>query len=294
MSGKISHKNLLAIYFVVIEMLGDLVWLVQLADSLIMDYGQMMANKKLYEVKDPVIEKNLKIKQNNKRNHNETVRIETESILKIDNMSFKYPKADKWIFKDFNLDIEVGKTVCIVGSIGSGKTTLVKLILGKLKPTQGKIYLNGYDYDSMTQKTINEQYGYMGQMPVLFNRTIYENITYGQKNPAKPSEIWDLLKKFNLVKEFSELELGLKTVVGKNGSKLSGGQRQIVWFLRIYLKNPPIMILDEPTASLDTDKKTSMMKILDTIFKDKTVIIISHDDFVIKRVEKVIKLKADK
>jgi ABC-type bacteriocin/lantibiotic exporter with double-glycine peptidase domain len=134
-----------------------------------------------------------------------------------------------------------------------------------------------------------KHFGYITQNPVLFNRSIFDNIIFGNPGISRDTVV-DLLEKFGLNEVFDKLEKGIDTSVGKNGSRLSGGQRQIVWFLRIYLQNPEILLMDEPTASLNEETKEVLWGLIKKGFADKTIIMSSHDDFLIKLATRKVKM----
>ena len=188
-----------------------------------------------------------------------------------------------------NLDIKKGERIALIGDIGAGKSTLLKIILGLLKPRSGHVFLNGHNYKKMDYKDLFNKFGYMTQTPILFNRSILDNILFSNPNSTR-KEVIKLLEEFQLNDVFNKMEKGIDSLVGKNGSKLSGGQKQVVWFLRIYLHNPEILLLDEPTASLSTKSKETLWRLIKKGFNGKTIIMASHDDFLIKMATRKIKI----
>lgn len=194
------------------------------------------------------------------------------------NVSFKYPNTQRLILNNVSLHINEGERVCLIGDIGSGKSTILKLLLHYQRPSSGVVYLNGITYQKIKIKTLRSFVGYVPQQSILFNRTLIENILYANKHHTR-KDVENAIKYFGLEPEFARFDKGLDTVVGKNGSKLSGGQRQLVWCLRVVLQNPQIIVLDEPTASVDDKTKEAMHKMLDTVMKNKTVIMVTHDSF---------------
>ena len=194
------------------------------------------------------------------------------------NVSFRYPKSQRIILNNISFHVQEGERVCFIGDIGSGKSTILKLLLHYQRPTSGIIYLDGQPYQKINIKQLRSFIGYVPQQAILFNRTVLDNILYGNKTHTR-KDIELAIEYFGLYDEFAKFEKGLDTLVGKNGSKLSGGQRQLVWCLRVVLQNPQIIILDEPTASVDDKTKHIMHKMLDTVMKAKTVIMVTHDSF---------------
>lgn len=208
-------------------------------------------------------------------------------------VSFSYPSTLKPTISHLNLYINNGDRICIVGEIGSGKSTILKLLLKLHEPNSGTIFLNGISYNDISVKNIRKKIGYVPQQPVLFNRSIFENIKYS--NPHINDEyIIKLLSQLNLSEVFLNLSEGLKTKIGKNGSKISGGQRQLIWSLRILLHNPDILILDEPTASLDEKTKSLLIRLYEHFMTNKTIIMVTHDQTLMKYARRMIVMDSGK
>lgn len=210
-----------------------------------------------------------------------------------DNVTFQYPKTSRTILNGVSLHVQKGERVCFVGDIGSGKSTILKLILKYYTPTSGKIYYDGMPYSSIDIAKLRSKIGYVPQQSILFNRSILDNILYGNKVHNR-DDVLSAVKVFNLDNEFSKFEKGLDTNVGKNGTNLSGGQRQLVWCLRVLLQNPEVVVLDEPTASIDDKTKEVLHNMLDTIMKNKTVLMVTHDPFLVKISTRIVKLEKGK
>ena len=210
----------------------------------------------------------------------------------IKNLTFGY--SDKKIFKNFNLQFNSKETTAIIGGIGSGKSTIAKLI-GRLKDYKyGKILLNDIEINKIPIDKLRSIIGYIPQHPKLFNRTLYENITYRINEKITETQIFNILEsnKINdIIPDFKRL---MNQKVGKNGSLLSGGQRQIVWLLRFLFNNHKIIILDELTSSLDIKNKEKVINLIKELEKSKTIIIITHDKDLLKYVKRTIELKGGK
>ena len=184
---------------------------------------------------------------------------------------------NQFVLENINIRIEKGEKVAFVGQIGSGKTTLIKLLLGFQPLTMGTITVGGLDTNKISNAQLRENIFYIPQKPKLFNRTLYENITYGiQKKPSKES-ILRLLDDLKLNDIRTVFEGKMDHSVGVEGNELSGGQKQIVWLLRAFYRQAPVLVLDEPTAALDPATKVLVMDIIKRINIGKTVIIVSHD-----------------
>ena len=197
------------------------------------------------------------------------------------NVSFGFPGSSTKILKDITFHVEKGETVVILGNIGSGKSTILKLLLRFIEPDSGMVYVNGTSYEHLSMKQVKDRVGFVPQLPLLFDRTVMENIVYGTSGVTR-AHVIEFLQQTGIDKEFKNLKDGVDSKVGKNGSKLSGGQRQIVLCLRVFFQNHDFIIMDEPTASLDKRSKETLKMVLDVIMKNKTVIVVTHDDELLK------------
>ena len=208
-----------------------------------------------------------------------------EKGIKFDNMGVKYGKKD-FVIKNFNLQIQSGESVAIVGKIGSGKSSIVKALL-KFIPYEGNIYIDGVDISSMEPDFVRSKVIFIRQNPLPFNRTLYENIAYGNNNVTR-LQVNDLFDKYDLHSYFHN---GLDDLVGRKGEKLSGGQKMIMFLLRIVVQNDKkIVVLDEPTSSLDDETTNKILSIIKEVIQNKTTIIITHDKRVQDIVDRTIKI----
>lgn len=274
MNNTINKAVFLSIYFIGMSLVQTLIYLNDIFQEMTKEYTALSVMEKSSNL-------NIFTKIEKPKVHINIPRIETDSFIKVVGLGYKYPSSNTFIIENLDLEIKKGEKIALVGDIGAGKSTLLKILLGLLKPTQGDVFINGRNYKTLQEKDIFKRIGYMTQNPILFNRSIVENILFGNPNSTR-EQVIGLLEEFNLNVVFERLEKGIDTPVGKNGSKLSGGQRQVVWFLRIYLHNPEILIMDEPTASLSKESKEQLWKLIKRGFDDKTIIMASHDDFLIK------------
>ena len=193
----------------------------------------------------------------------------------VSNVYHKY--GDKFVLENVSLKINKGEKVAFVGQIGSGKSTIVKLIMGFQPLLMGDITIGGVSINRISNKELRDKIFYIPQKPKLFNRTLYENIVYGlDKKPSK-EDIVQLMDDLKIdVKDIFEKKMDES--VGVEGNSLSGGQRQIVWLLRSIYRPSVILILDEPTSALDPENKVSMISTIKKLSIGKTLIIVSHDD----------------
>jgi ABC-type multidrug transport system fused ATPase/permease subunit len=207
------------------------------------------------------------------------------------NFSYVSPDMQRPVFKNFTLDLGWNETTLIVGKIGSGKSTLISLLMKYQTPQAGEIFIKGVPYSTLSSKEIRKRVCYIPQSPILLNRSVYENIVYGLSAPPKAEEIMATIKQLGLTSFLENLPKGLDTNVGVHGSKLSGGQRQIIWILKALFSKPDIIIMDEPTAAVDDSTKQSVHKLLTKVMKGKTVIMITHDPYLLKFASRVITMK---
>jgi ABC-type multidrug transport system fused ATPase/permease subunit len=192
------------------------------------------------------------------------------------NIEFKNVQVihdNKPMKKKFNLEIKGGQTTGIIGEIGTGKSSIIKILAG-LKNYLGNVYIDGKNINDYSHESLMEHTIYIPQHPKLFNRTIFENLSYGTTKTQK--EIEQIIKKYNIEKFFKKFPKGIMSNVGKEGSKLSGGQRQIMALIRAIIQQKQIILLDEPTSSLDVETKKIFTDLIESI-KDKTILIVTHD-----------------
>jgi ATP-binding cassette, subfamily B, bacterial len=209
--------------------------------------------------------------------------------ISMDNVSYRYDDAPKNIFaiKDFSLSVSQGEKVGLVGYSGSGKTTLTKLLLRFMDITKGSIKVGGVDIRDLAQKELRTNIAYVPQEPLLFHRSIAENISYGK--PDANVKAIQAVGKTAYVDEFvGELSNGYDTLVGEKGVKLSGGQRQRVAIARALLKDAPILVLDEATSALDSRSEQYIQKALWELMKGRTAIVIAHRLSTIQRMDRIV------
>ena len=193
----------------------------------------------------------------------------------ISNVYHKY--GDKFVLENINIQIQKGEKIAFVGQIGSGKTTLIKILIGFQPLVMGNITIGGISINNISNEDIRKHIFYIPQKPKLFNRTLYENIIYGLKTPPSKNEILTILDDLKLGDIKTVFEPKMDELMGVEGNKLSGGQRQIVWLLRSFFRHTHIIIMDEPTASLDPENKERIVHIIKKLSIGKTVIIVTHD-----------------
>lgn len=183
--------------------------------------------------------------------------------------------GDQQTLHNISLDIPAGKTIAFVGSTGSGKSTLVKLLLRFYTPQTGKIFLDDIATDSVNLQDLRRLIGYVAQDSFLTDGSIAENIAYGLEN-ASEEAIAAAAQAAEATEFISKLPLGFATRIGERGQKLSGGQRQRLALARAILKNPPVLILDEATSAVDNETEAAIQRSLDVVSRDRTTIVIAH------------------
>ncbi len=209
--------------------------------------------------------------------------------IEFQNVSFSY-YANRPILKGINLTINPGETVAIVGPSGSGKSTIGRLLFRFYDVTEGCLAIDGQDIRDVTQSSLHKQIGIVPQDTVLFNETIFYNIAYGLPDPS-PKQVEEAARSAKLHEFIAELPEGYETEVGERGLKLSGGEKQRVGIARTLLKNPPIVLLDEATSSLDTETEKEIQDSFNEMSYGRTVIAIAHRLSTVVHSDKIIVLE---
>lgn len=209
----------------------------------------------------------------------------------MDNVTFTHDEGQgDTLFHDFSLNIQPGEKIGLVGSSGSGKTTLTKLLLRFADIDSGEITIDAQNIAEVTQASLREQIAYVPQEPLLFHRSVRENIAYSRPD-ATDAEIEKAAKKAGAYDFIVKLQDGFDTLVGERGVKLSGGQRQRIAIARAILKDAPILVLDEATSALDSESEALIQKSLETLMKNRTSIVIAHRLSTIAKLDRIIVLE---
>lgn len=212
--------------------------------------------------------------------------------IEFKNVSFNFTES-KDVLHNINCQIKAGQKIALVGASGAGKTTFVRLILRLYNLTSGQIFIDGQDISQITQESLRQNISLVPQDPVLFHRTLMENIRYGKPN-ATDEEVINAAKLAHCDDFIDALPLKYETYVGERGIKLSGGERQRVAIARAILKNAPILILDEATSSLDSHSESLIQKALNNLMKNCTTIAIAHRLSTIRKMDRIIVMKDGK
>lgn len=201
-----------------------------------------------------------------------------------------YFNAGHPILTNFNLTINANEKVALVGPSGAGKSTIIKLLLRLYTIPQGSIEIDGYPISEATQESVRGCISFVPQEPILFHRSLMENIRYGRSD-ATDEEVISAAHKAHCHEFISRLPEGYETYVGERGVKLSGGERQRVAIARAILKNAPILVLDEATSSLDSESESLIQDALETLMQGKTVIVIAHRLSTIMKMDRIVVLE---
>ena len=196
--------------------------------------------------------------------------------IEFENVSFKYPATDQYSLKDVSFKISDREFIGIVGSTGSGKSTLFNLFAAFYLPTKGKININGVSIEGLSKKSLREKISWVGQPVTLFDDSVFSNVAIGNTNASK-SDVLKALEIAHCMDFVEKLPDGIHTIIGPNGSNLSGGQRQRLAIARALLRNSSIYLFDEATSALDSHSAGLIRMIYDQIKGHKTLVVISHD-----------------
>lgn len=206
--------------------------------------------------------------------------------IELEVVTFRYNKT-RTILKDLSLTIPAGQRVALVGHSGAGKSTITKLLLRMHDVSKGAIKIDGQKLQKVTLESLWQNISYVPQEPILFHRTLMENIRYGRPD-ATDEEVKEAARLAHADEFIASFPEGYETFVGERGVKLSGGERQRVAIARAILKNAPILILDEATSSLDSESEMLIQDALDTLMKGKTVIVIAHRLSTIMKMDRIL------
>ncbi|MCD4801628.1 MAG: ABC transporter ATP-binding protein/permease [Anaerolineales bacterium] len=209
--------------------------------------------------------------------------------IRISGLNFRYTE-DEWVFRDFDLTIEPGESVALVGHTGAGKSSIAKLIARFYEFQSGSILIDGYDIRDLNLTSFRKQLGMISQTPFLFSGTVAENIQYACSGSTL-QEMTELARQIGKGEWMETLPEGLQTQVGERGGQLSMGQRQLVALLRVLIQNPAVFILDEATASIDPFTERQIQQALDLILQDSTSILIAHRLSTVKSADRIVVLQ---
>ena len=217
-----------------------------------------------------IFDTNVEIKENE-----DSIKTSIKGSIEIKNLSFSYPGSKETVLNDINLSIPKGHTLGIIGKTGSGKSTLVNLLLRMYNVQKGMIFFDGIDINDYKLKTLRDSFGFVPQDNFLFNASISDNIKFF-KEIYSDEEVIDAAKNSCIFESIMDFPDGFNTILGERGVNISGGQKQRISIARALIKNPEILILDDSLSAVDTITETQILKNLKKARKNKTSIIIAH------------------
>ena len=212
-----------------------------------------------------------------------------QPVIEFDDVSYRYEDSGNDVLRSIQLTIPAGQKVGLVGHSGAGKTTITHLLLRFADVTEGSIRIASEDIRNVTQESLRSAIAYVPQEPMLFHRTLRENVAYGRPK-ASEAEILEATKQANALDFINDLPHGFDTLVGERGVKLSGGQRQRIAIARAILKDAPILVLDEATSALDSESEKLIQTALGTLMEGRTSIVVAHRLSTIASLDRIIVL----
>ena len=211
----------------------------------------------------------------------------TRGAFEFRDVSFAYPDADRPSVDHFNLSVRAGETVALVGASGAGKSTVLNLVIGFLRPTGGRIELDGVDMETLDLRTFRRFVSVVPQESVLFEGTIRQNVSYGL-DTVSDETIRAALRDANALEFVDQLPAGLDTVVGERGARLSGGQKQRLAIARAVIRDPRVLILDEATSALDTRSEALIQEALQRLMQGRTTFVVAHRLSTIRDADRIV------
>ena len=273
--GIFTSQRFITISLVIIYFLGFLININSWTPEQLMNLGILKNSDEF--LNDILRSKNNKYVKNPKLNGD----------IVIDNISYAYGENDP-IFSGFSLRIKKNERVAILGQSGSGKSTLMKLLLGLLPLKGGVITINNVPIQNIEPEVLRSHINYINQRTQLLNGTVLENTKYG--NTIDDKKLVEIVKKYGLDTNFKSLEQGLRSDVGNQGKSMSGGMQKIIMNIRGILKKGSVVVFDEPLAGLDSITRVKMIKMIDDMTKNKTLVVITHDKEILRIMNKTINL----
>ncbi|MCK9793641.1 ABC transporter ATP-binding protein/permease [Isoptericola sp. 4D.3] len=221
---------------------------------------------------------------------------EVRGRLRLERVSHRYPEASQDALHDVDLEVREGETVAFVGPSGSGKSTLLNLVLGFVRPTSGRVLLDGADMAELDLRTVRRSVSVVPQESVLFEGTVRENVAYGldtagEDGAATDARVRAALRDANALEFVDALPDGWDTVVGQQGARLSGGQRQRLAIARALVRDPRILFLDEATSALDPEAEATVRDALDRLMRDRTTLVVAHRLSTVRAADRIVVLE---
>jgi ATP-binding cassette subfamily B protein len=207
--------------------------------------------------------------------------------VKFENVSYNFPNTEQNVIDNFSLDVKAGECIAVVGASGSGKSTMMNMIIGFLKPVTGSLFIDGKSIEDVNLSEYRHHISVFLQNSILFSGSIRDNITYGL--PCyKEEDLQRVVEMANLNEFVKELPNGLDTIIGEHGDKLSGGQKQRITIARALIRNPKILILDEATSALDNISEYHVQKAISSSIRGRTTFIVAHRLSTIRDADRIV------
>ena len=284
LSGQITSGDLSSFIFYSIIIATSLVSLSQISGQLQNAAAAAGRIFEILEIKSPVKEKKKTKKLVSKK----------DVSIKFENVTFSYPsRKDHEVLQNLNLEIKPKEKLAIAGLSGSGKSTILEILLRFYDLSKGNILINGQDIKDLSLKELRQNFSYISQDPFIFSGTVLENILYGSDKVSQ-KQVQKLIDENKALEFINKLPEKLNTFVGEKGIKLSGGERQRIAFARALIKDSPVILLDEATSALDNKNENEIIKAIENLAKAKTVITIAHNFSSIKDADRIIFLQDGK
>lgn len=214
-------------------------------------------------------------------------KVEVEGRIRFDDVSYKYPNAKDYVIKNFSLDVKKGECIAVVGASGSGKSTIMNLIIGFLKPEKGAIYVDDVLLNDLPLIEYRKNISVVPQNSILFSGSIRDNITFGIDDYSE-ERLQEVVKMANIDEFLKELPNGIDSDVGEHGGKLSGGQKQRITIARALIRDPKILILDEATSALDNISEYHVQRAISELIKGRTTFIVAHRLSTIRDADRIV------
>jgi len=224
------------------------------------------------------------------QNENKTEVAKVEGAFRFENVSFRYDTGAAHAVDGFSLDVRPGETIAFIGPSGSGKSTMLNLIIGFIRPTEGRILLDGSDMAGLDLRTYRRHLSVVPQESILFEGTIRENVTYGLAS-VSDATLEKALRDANAWEFVSRLPDGVEARCGERGARLSGGQKQRLAIARALIRNPRVLILDEATSALDTESESLVQEALQRLMQGRTTFVVAHRLTTIRNADRIITLR---
>ena len=212
---------------------------------------------------------------------------ELRGEVAFENVCYRYPDGDKDVLHDFTLHVAPGECIAFVGASGSGKSTVINLIIGLLSPTAGNVYVDGIPFNEISHQTYRHYLSVVPQNSILFSGTIRENITYGLSSYSE-EQLQKAMEDAAVTEFLPSLPGGADAQVGEHGDKLSGGQKQRICIARALIRNPKILIMDEATSALDNVSEFHVQKAIEQSVQNRTTFIVAHRLSTIRNADRIV------